>query len=267
MTNNMPTSTPLFNGDKSPYSVPISAWFKCPPELRHYRKFGSPVMYHLHGSAKPEDKLSPFSQKGYLIGYNGNHIYRIWDPEKDVILTTSDVDIHEDFGAIETAPTNETDSKGDKDLPTRQKPIRPLAAVNPTEPIAASAAVTQSDELNLDEYDPDIQWLRPAEDFKVCYITVDTSELNANLPTTLKQALAGPEGTQWREAARKEIELLQAKRCWNLVNKSDVPTDSKVLLGKWVFRRKINDDGTIRHKARWVVRGDMIKRKGYGSGV
>jgi hypothetical protein len=57
ITNDMPTSTPLFNGEKSPYSVPMSAWFKYPPELQHFRKFGSQVWYHLHGSAKPEDKL------------------------------------------------------------------------------------------------------------------------------------------------------------------------------------------------------------------
>jgi hypothetical protein len=155
-------------------------------------------MYHLHGSAKPGDKLSPFSQKGYLIGYNGHNIYRIWDPEKDVILTTSDLDILEDFGTIGTTPTSETASKGDKDLPTRQKPIRPFVAVNPiSEVIAAQATqVKDLEELNLDEYNPDIQWIRPAKDFKVCFATIDTSGLNANLPTTLKQALSSPEGQQ-----------------------------------------------------------------------
>jgi hypothetical protein len=37
---------------------------------------------------------------GYLIGYNGNKIYRIWDPDKDVILTSSNVNIVEDFGDL-----------------------------------------------------------------------------------------------------------------------------------------------------------------------
>jgi hypothetical protein len=262
LTNNMPTSTPLFNGERSPFSVPLSAWFKCPPELQHFRKFGSPVWYHLHGSAKPEDKLSASSKKGYLIGYNGNKIYRIWDPTKDTILTTSDVDIVEDFGI---SANNVDQSFKGEDSPTKQKPIRPFATVNPTsEPLAAVATAAAS-EINLKEFDPNIQWIRPAKDYKVCLAKIDTSGLNANLPTTLKQAINGPEGKQWREAAEKEIQLLQAKRCWNLIRKSDIPPENKVLLGKWVFRRKINDDGTIKHKARWVVRGDMIKRKGYGA--
>ncbi|OXV06764.1 hypothetical protein Egran_05469, partial [Elaphomyces granulatus] len=81
----------------SPYSVPASAWFRTPPELLHFRKWGSPLTYHLHGSAKPEDKLSARAKKGFLIGYNGKNIYRIWDPNSDTILTSSDVKFNEQF--------------------------------------------------------------------------------------------------------------------------------------------------------------------------
>ena len=105
--NNVPTSTVLYNDSTpgatsltakpSPYSVPASAWFGTPPELLHFRKWGSPLTYHLHGSAKPEDKLSARAKKGFLIGYNGKNIYRIWDPESDTILTSSDVTFNEQF--------------------------------------------------------------------------------------------------------------------------------------------------------------------------
>src|ERR1700722_7618069 len=74
--------------------VPSSAWFGTPPELLHFKKWGSPVTYHLHGSAKPSTKVHSRSKNGFFIGYNGKNINRIWDPESDEVLTTSDVDFN-----------------------------------------------------------------------------------------------------------------------------------------------------------------------------
>jgi hypothetical protein len=97
--NEVPTSTLLYNDltpgasslttKPSPYHVPPSAWFGTSPELQHFRKWGSPMTYHLHDSAKPNTKVDARAKNGYFIGYNGKHICRVWDPETDTILTTS----------------------------------------------------------------------------------------------------------------------------------------------------------------------------------
>jgi len=100
--NEVPTSTPLFNNSipgasnlvskPSLHHIP-SMICGMVPELLHFRKWGSPVTYHLHGSAKPNTKFDARARDGYFIGYNGKHIYRVWDPETDTILTSTFMNI------------------------------------------------------------------------------------------------------------------------------------------------------------------------------
>ena len=110
------------------------------PELLHFRKWGSPVTYHLHGSAKPNAR----ARDGYFIGYNGKHIYRVWDPETDTILTTSDVDFHEHFhdGSVQGGdPTTATPGDGENVSTARLG--RASHMVNPSSvPVAANADIT-----------------------------------------------------------------------------------------------------------------------------
>jgi hypothetical protein len=50
-----------------------------------------------------------------------------------------------------------------------------------------------------------------------------------------------------------EYDALQRNRTWRLVDK---PPGANVVTGKWMFKHKLNPDGTLeRYKARWVVRG------------
>jgi hypothetical protein len=50
-----------------------------------------------------------------------------------------------------------------------------------------------------------------------------------------------------------EFDALQANKTWSLVPR---PPGARVITGKWVFKHKMNADGTLeRYKARWVVRG------------
>jgi len=50
-----------------------------------------------------------------------------------------------------------------------------------------------------------------------------------------------------------EFDALQKNKTWRLVTR---PPGSHVVTGKWVFKHKLNPDGSLEHyKARWVVRG------------
>jgi histone deacetylase 1/2 len=65
-----------------------------------------------------------------------------------------------------------------------------------------------------------------------------------------RAALTDP---NWRAAMSAEYDALQQNRTWRLV---DRPIGANVVTGKWVFKHKLNPDGTLeRYKARWVVRG------------
>jgi len=72
-------------------------------------------------------------------------------------------------------------------------------------------------------------------------------------PTTLEEALSGPNRTQWLSATRAEVHSLRAKGVYRLVDRSP---KMRVLGGKWVFKLKQDQDGNItKYKARYVVKG------------
>lgn len=54
---------------------------------------------------------------------------------------------------------------------------------------------------------------------------------------------------------RDEFDALQKNRTWTLVPR---PPGAHLITGKWIFRNKLNPDGSLdRRKARWVVRAFM----------
>jgi len=72
-------------------------------------------------------------------------------------------------------------------------------------------------------------------------------------PTSYKEAMQGPDASKWKAAAQQEIDVLQKKGTWSLV---DLPPGREAISNKWVLRVKYNADGSIeKFKARLVARG------------
>ena len=70
------------------------------------------------------------------------------------------------------------------------------------------------------------------------------------VPRSVRSALKDP---NWYAAMQSEFDALQANQTWCLVPR---PPGARVITGKWVFKHKLNPDGSLaRYKARWVVRG------------
>ncbi|GJR99212.1 retrovirus-related pol polyprotein from transposon TNT 1-94 [Tanacetum coccineum] len=62
-----------------------------------------------------------------------------------------------------------------------------------------------------------------------------------------------PEGQQWREAIKSEIESILQNHTWELV---DLPPGCKPLGYKWIFKKKMKADGTVdKYKARLEIQG------------
>ena len=58
---------------------------------------------------------------------------------------------------------------------------------------------------------------------------------------------------KWIVAMKEELKMIDKNQTWELV---DRPTHKKVIGVKWVYRTKLNSDGSInKHKARLVVKG------------
>ncbi|CAL9009524.1 unnamed protein product [Prunus brigantina] len=57
----------------------------------------------------------------------------------------------------------------------------------------------------------------------------------------------------WQEAMNAELEMIEKNNTWELVER---PVDKHVISVKWVFKTKLNLDGTVqKHKARLVAKG------------
>ena len=69
-------------------------------------------------------------------------------------------------------------------------------------------------------------------------------------PADYEEALNNP---RWKKAMEEELYTIERNKTWDLV---DLLQDRKVIGVKWVFRTKLNADGSInKHKARLVVKG------------
>ena len=84
------------------------------------------------------------------------------------------------------------------------------------------------------------------------YIVVEFAG-SAEEPRSYLQAVNGPNGLHWKRAAEEEINTLVANGTWEIV---DRPPDVKPLRSGWVFKVKMNPDGSIeRYKGRLVAKG------------
>lgn len=76
---------------------------------------------------------------------------------------------------------------------------------------------------------------------------------------TLAEALVGPESPYWQAAVQEEYDSLLTMHAWDLTS---LPAGKRAIPCKWVFKRKLNADGSIeRYKARLVIKG-FYQREG-----
>ena len=72
-------------------------------------------------------------------------------------------------------------------------------------------------------------------------------------PKTYRGAMGTCEKDKWHQACEEEIKSLNENNTWDLVPR--LP-GTKVVQGRWVFKRKVGSDGSIsRYKARWCAKG------------
>ena len=87
-------------------------------------------------------------------------------------------------------------------------------------------------------------------------LNVDEMMSAIETPASYKEAISSKLAPRWRDAMKKEIEDLLKHDTWELVNQKDIPKGHNVAKSKWVYKIKLNKDGSIeRFKARFVVCG------------
>jgi hypothetical protein len=72
-------------------------------------------------------------------------------------------------------------------------------------------------------------------------------------PSNINEAMKSRDATFWKEASNDEIEFIMFNKTWILV---DLPSGSKPIGCKWIFKKKMKPDGSVdKFKARLVAKG------------
>src|SRR6266540_4255602 len=88
--------------------------------------------------------------------------------------------------------------------------------------------------------------VRSFDDDFIVYLVDDT-------PNSITEAYASPDADYWKEAVRSEMNSIMANGTWEI---TDRPYGCKPVGCKWVFKKKLRPDGTIKkYKARLVAKG------------
>ena len=86
-----------------------------------------------------------------------------------------------------------------------------------------------------------------------CLETGESVTIDIRVPNTHKQALKSPQWIHWQKAEQDELNSLRKKEVFE---ESTLPSHSKALGTKWVYRVKYDTQGAIKqYKARLVARG------------
>ncbi|BES91891.1 Hydra magnipapillata [Nesidiocoris tenuis] len=252
---------------KSPYEV----WFSKKPNLKHLRIIGCPC--YVHTPKQLRKKMDRKSEKGILVGYEGWDGYRIWCKENDKVIKSRDIKFDEDSIFLQrnqqitkSSPCSEENTNPQQE----EDPIESILYQRPEESIDVDSdshipsGNGEYDTCNDSEEEPspveqmvlrDRSKIKPPS--RLGYVVMNVCAVDE--PQTYEQALASPEKSNWVQAMESEIRSLKENKTWTM---ETLPKGKRTLPCKWVYKVKMNPDGTIdKYKARLVAKG-FSQRKG-----
>ena len=77
-------------------------------------------------------------------------------------------------------------------------------------------------------------------------------------PQTYREAINSAEGENWKRAVESELSSLKDKGVFEVVKRVDLlrgKTNNNILDSRWIFKRKTDEAGNRKYKARLVIRG------------
>lgn len=245
-------STSVYLRNRSPTKAlegitPYEAWNNIKPDVSFLRAFGCTAYAHVPKVER--HKLDYKSRKCVMLGYSDNRKgYRLYDIERKKVIHSRDVVFNE---AVmpgtqfeEDAPIKYVELEI-QDEPTitveTDTPDNSTEQQIPTDPEATVRRSTR----------PKNRTLRYGYDTTM----VSTEQLLD--PSSVAEAKSLQDRDQWEKAMDREMNSLRSNDVWDLV---EPPPNGRIVGSKWLFKRKVNEDGTMeRYKARLVAQGHTQK--------
>nr|KYP60991.1 Retrovirus-related Pol polyprotein from transposon TNT 1-94 [Cajanus cajan] len=219
--------------------TPIEAWSGKKPSAKHLRVFGS--ICYIHVPDEKRHKLEDKTVRGIFLGYSSQSKgYRVYN------LQTKKLTISRDIEVDENATWNWEEERIEKKtiyMPINQPTTSSLEDNNQDIVISPeSPRIVPQQEESSPESTP-----RRVRSLVDIYETCNLAILE---PGSFEEA-ANQE--VWVKAMEEEIKMIEKNNTWELV---DCPHGKDIIGVKWVYKTKLNPDGTIqKHKARLVAKG------------
>lgn len=259
-------NTAVYLKNRSPTSglqnaTPFELWTNSKPDVSHVRVFGSRVMVHI-----PKEKRRKWDTKSkphILVGYAENvKGYRIYDTNKKCIIVSRDVIIQENLKSNiddsilvsvgEISETQQIKSESDE-------PVDKAANKDPAEnndlmdniDQASNSLLQNVEEIPLSQEPKRIR--RPPQRYGFTNLCLQSNAENQNDPVSIQQALQGCDKDNWVAAMKEELQAFKENDAWVVVNK--VPQGKTLVQCKWVYKKKLDSDNSVRYRARLVAKG------------
>lgn len=226
-------NTTVYLMNRSPCSyhstTPYEKWCGRKPDISHLKVFGCEA--HCWIPKDKRRKLDPKSYLGYLVGYDQTSKgFRILKESRVKIVRDVVFDeqqIHKSNAKIEL--TFDDKSEEYENIQTE---------IEGKDKIRRSTRLSQKTPVNYNE---------SSEDDETLLL------ISRNEPNSFRQAIKCEDAAEWRCAIQSEINSLVENKTWEI---SDLPTGRKPVASRWVFKLKLNPDGTVnKYKARLVAKG------------
>ncbi|KAM1251313.1 hypothetical protein ACFX2G_034427 [Malus domestica] len=224
------------------------------PGMKHLIVFGS--LCYAQVPSQMRQKLDATSVKCILLGYGTcEKGYRLYNPETKKIVISRDVIFYEntcwDWKScakknlpISVANGNEGSNVENEKYEGNMEYTESLQEQHDQTIASSSSQDEQVDHIDSQEYDhTPLRFRSLNEVYERCNFCVVEPECF--------------EEASWEEAWRKamfiEIEMIEKNDTWELVNR---PSDKSIIGVKWVYKTKLNLDGSVqKNKARLVAKG------------
>lgn len=245
---------------KTPYEM----WTGKKPDISHLRIFGSNVMMHI--PKEKRQKWDKKSKKTILVGYSDTvKGYRLYSPDENEVIVSRDIVIMENEDeevpvtitmgeknnteeSFDSVGENSKDEESDDQESYETNSVSTENSEQETsdEDYEENVAVEIPKNVRRSERRP-----QPKE-FKDFVTYLCTEDISGGDPVTLDEALARPDGDKWKEATTDELRSFEENEAWEIV---DIPESGTIVKCKWVFKRKVCADNSVRYRARLVAKG------------
>ncbi|GKU93148.1 hypothetical protein SLEP1_g6772 [Rubroshorea leprosula] len=207
--------------------TPIEAWFGVKPSAHHLKIFGSICYTHVPDAKRT--KLDVKAEIGILVGYSTKSKgYREYDLQSGKISVHRDVQVDED-----------SHWDWDKRVVVKNGDI----AFVKDDVEASKEEILASNVADVDAHhdSPVMKTKSLSEIYERCNLAVLE-------PNTYAEA---SKHDIWRHAMQEEMQMITKNETWELTS---LPPEKNAIGVKWVFRTKMNPDGSIhKHKARLFI--------------